>query len=141
MPEDIVPVLYERMQAAFRENIKNDKKIQTFEKKLGKKTAVISEVFQYATQLGRAAASAFTGTLTRDALPNGRLYWNIVERTLLPLMQEVHRLVLDAAVAVTEVEDEQNGIRLKPIRPAFPEERMHGLMDALVGIFEEDEYG
>ena len=141
MPEDIVPVLYERMQAAFRENIKNDKTIQTFEKKLGKKTAVISEVFQYATRLGRAAASAFTGTLTRDALPNGRLYWNIVERTLLPLMQEVHRLVLDAAVAVTEVEDEQNGIRLKPIRPAFPEERMHGLMDALVGIFEEDEYG
>ena len=47
-------------------------------------------------------------------------------------------MVIDAAVEVQLIEDEQNGVSLKPIRPEFPEYRVRDFINKLIKITEED---
>lgn len=136
--EDIVPVLYSRIQKAFQNRIKNDKKIQTFERKLADKTATASEVSLYAADLGRIAAAVLGDALDPDNLPNRQLYWNIGQRTIKPLLKEVYKLVMAAAKEQTQIEDEKIGISLAPQEPGFPEDRVDDLITKLQQYLHED---
>lgn len=138
MAADIVPELYEKIHSDFERRIQKNKKIQNFQSKLKKKTATPKEVSLYAGELGDCAAYALTTNLTEENLPDGKLYWNIADQTIKPLLKEVHEMVMDAAVEVQLVEDEQNGINLKPIRPEFPEYRARDFINKLIKITEED---
>lgn len=138
MAADIVPELYEKIHADFEKKINENQKIQNFQSKLKKKTATPKEVSLYAGELGECAAYALTRNLTEETLPDGKLYWNIADRTIKPLLKEVHGMVMDAAVEVQLIEDEQNGVSLKPIRPEFPEYRVRDFINKLIKITEED---
>ena len=135
--EDIAPILYTRIRKAFQNRIARDDKIQTFERKLVDKTATASEVFSYATGLGRLAAAVLEDVLDPENLPDGQLYWNIGSRTIKPLLQEVYKLVVEAADEQMRIQDEATGIRLNPIRPAFPEDRVDDLIFKLKDYLEE----
>ena len=138
MTEDIVPVLYTSILRTFQNRIKNDKQIQTFERKLADKTATASEVSLYAADLGRIAASVLGDALDPDNLPNRQLYWNIGQRTIKPLLKEVYRLVMAAAGEQTQIEDEKIGIHLAPQEPGFPEDRVDDLITKLQQYLQED---
>lgn len=138
MAADIVPELYEKIHSDFERKVNGNKKIQDFRGKLKKRTATPKEVSLYAGELGECAAYALTTNLTEEILPNGKLYWNIADRTIKPLLKEVHGMVMDAAVEVQLIEDEKTGINLKPIRSTFPEYRVNDLMEKLISILEEE---
>lgn len=138
MAADIVPDLYEKIHSDFEQRIKANKWIQSFLGRLKKKTATPKEASLYAAELGDCAAFALTRNLTEENLPGGKLYWNIADRTIKPLLQEVHKLVMDAAVEVQLIEDEKTGINLKPIRSPFPEYRVNDLINKLISILEEE---
>lgn len=139
MAADIVPELYEKIRSDFERNMKSSKWIQTFQGKLEKKTAQAADVFAYSSELGDCASDALCRNLTEQALPDGKLYWNIAERTIKELLKAVHKMVNEAAAAVQKFEDEKIGVNLNPVTPAFPEDRINDLMDKLIGILEEDE--
>ena len=136
--EDIVPVLYARRLKTFQNRIKNDKKIQTFERKLADKTATASEVSLYAADLGRIAAAVLGDALDPDNLPNRQLYWNIGQRTIKPLLKEVYKMVMAAAKEQTRIDDEKIGITLAPQEPGFPEGRVDDLITKLQQYLQED---
>ena len=77
--------------------------------------------------------------LKKESLPDGKLYWNIADRTIRPLLTEVHRRVNDAAAAVLAAENKRNGIGLKPMRGPWPENRVKDLIDKIVEVYAEDE--
>lgn len=136
---DIVPEIYENILDTFRNGIEKDEKIQRFLSKVEKGTAESEGVARYAQYLGEHAAEALKRSLKEETLPDGKLYWNIAERTILPLLQEVHKLVIDAAVTVTNMENERNGIGMKASRTKFPEERVRDLLNKLVNMSLSDE--
>lgn len=136
--EDIVPVLYARIQKAFNNRVKNDRKIQAFERKLADKTATASEVSLYAADLGRIAAAVLGDALDPDNLPNRQLYWNIGQRTIKPLLKEVYKMVMAAAKEQTRIDDEKIGINLAPQEPGFPEDRVDDLITKLQQYLQED---
>lgn len=138
MAADIVPELYEKIHSDFERKVNGNKKIQDFRGKLKKRTATPKEVSLYAGELGECAAYALATNLTEEILPNGKLYWNIADRTIKPLLKEVHGMVMDAAVEVQLIEDEKAGINLKPIRPEFPESRVRDFINKLIEITEKD---
>lgn len=141
MAVDIVPELYEKIHSDFEQKINANKPIKTFRSRLKKKTADAQGVSLYAAELGKCAAYALTHNLIQENLPNGKLYWNIAERTILPLLKECHLIVMAAASEVQRQEDEKEGINLKPIEPEFPIYRVRDFMNKLVTIVEEDTDG
>lgn len=132
MAVDIVPALYEQIQKDFKQNIGENQTVISVSEKLANNTATSKEIALYAGALGECAAKALEKNLTENTLPNGTLYWNIAERTIIPLLEITHRMVLNAAEIVQKKEDEAIGIRLNPIKPDFPAERVKDLVDKLI---------
>ena len=137
MAADIAPELYGKLHAEFEKNIKRNKRIQSFRKKGDKATQ--KEVSLYSAELGQCAADALAVVMSEDNLPNGKLYWNIAQKTIIPLMEEAYEMVMAAAEAVQKREDKDLGINLKPIRPGFPRERVEGLINKLIEYQEEED--
>lgn len=137
MAADIVPELYKKIYADFERKIDNSRIIKTFRGKLEKKTADAKGVSFYAAEVGRCAADALSRHLTEENLPEGKLHWNILERTVVPLLREANELIMEAAKAQQILEDEKTGINLKPVEPEFPEDRIRDFMNKLMSFAEE----
>ena len=134
---DIVPELYKEMVEEFDRIVNKDKKIQTFLRKYKEGTASQEEVSLYAADLGECAAQVFDKKLKPKNMPDGKLYWNILERTVDPLMRKVFDMVMEAASTVMIREDENIGIHLKPVIPDYPKERVKTLMESM--LYRENE--
>lgn len=138
MAADIVPDLYKKIQSKFEQNIAGNRLIRSFRSR-DKHTA--KEVSLYAAEIGRCASDALSSCLTPETLPNGKLYWNIAQRTIIPLLEEAYEMVMDAAEVMQRQQDEKIGIRITPIRPAFPMERTKGLIEKLMEYQEDNADG
>lgn len=139
MEKDIVPGLQKAIKKSFQQNISKHKGIQGFLIAVKKDTAKMEEVSTYAADLGKCASDALKIHLQADNLPDGNLYWNIVQRTIKPLMKDVHTLVNAAAVDIQKKEDKKQRIGIKPIIPSFPEERIDKILNKLVIVSTESE--
>ena len=137
--KDIVPALYEHIENDFNSHMEKDAVVRSFLHKMETGTATQEDVAAYAERLGACASKALTGNLTESTLPNGRLYWNIATRTILPLLQKVHVMVTDAARQVQQQEDKKQQIGILPVIPEFPSDRVHDLIEKLMSILNEEE--
>ena len=70
--KDIAPELLERIRADFRALLGDAKPAAD----------TYAAAADYAELVGSALAEAFRRNLTADALPDGRLYWNIADRVV-----------------------------------------------------------
>lgn len=133
---DVAPELYKKIKNEFETRMSVDPFIRKFRKKLEDEKASAEDVSNYARRVGECASAAMTSVLKEENLPDGRLYWNIADRTIKPIFIEAHKLINEAAAAVQMVEDRKLGINLKPIEAGFPEERVHALINKLVNEIE-----
>ena len=137
---DIVPELMKKIQMDFDSKIEKNAKIKAFVKKLESETATGEDVSKYAAELGSIASDVLAGNLTEDILPNGRMYYNIADRTIKPLLQQIFDMVMDAAKTQQAYEDKKAGIGMKAAVPEFPEDRIHDLLIKFADIFDEETY-
>lgn len=140
MAADIVPQLYENIHKEFELNISKSMRIQKFLNKLENNKATSKDVAFYSADLGVCAGNALLKYMTPDNMPNGTLYWNIAQRTITPLLEEVNELVVAAAVNVQKQEDRKNKIGLNPVKSKLSQGRIDGFIRQLIK-FWEDEYG
>lgn len=104
--KDIAPELLERIRADFRALLGDAKPAAD----------TYAAAADYAELVGSALAEAFRRNLTADALPDGRLYWNIADRVVRPLLEEEHLLVADASAAVQQALNQQANLGIAPQR-------------------------
>lgn len=136
---DVAPELYEAIEKEFKKNISKHSNIKKFNKKLEKGKATAEEVSIYASNVGDCAAAAFEEVMTEDALPNGRIYWNIADRVIKPVLKQIFDMVMDAAKTQQEAENAVDGFKIKPSVPNFPEQKTDDLMFKFVEIFDKAE--
>lgn len=137
--EDIAPKLYEKVHKSFIAKTKRSIDVRSFNVKLSEGQAKPEDVSLYARTLGECASEALIESIKQDELPDGKLYWNIAERTIKPLFEEVHKMVNDAAGEIQKKQDEERNIHLNPVRAEFPEERIRALLNGLMQALEEAE--
>lgn len=102
--KDIAPELLERIRADFLALLGDaQQEADTY-------TAAAA----YAELVGSALADAFRRNLTADILPDGRLYWNIADRVVRPLLEEDYARIADAAAAAV------SGVALWPGHTTTP---------------------
>lgn len=127
--EDIAPGLLLRIQASFRKNMNDDPTIQALLKKIEEGAATYRDAEQYALQIGEALSQAFVENIGAGTLPDGRMYYNIADRVLRPLLEEDHEVVSAAARMVQESLNRKAGIGLKARPVAVNEDRIQGIVD------------
>ena len=134
---DIVPELMEKIQQKFEGEVKENKKVKEFKVKLNEERATGDDVSMYAVELGNIASNVLISNLTEDVLPNGRMYYNIANRTIKPLLKQIFGLVMEAARTQLEIENKSEKIGIKAIDAEFKEDKINDLMFKLSEIFEE----
>ena len=119
--QDIAPALLGRIRADFLRLLRN----------AAPSAATYPAALDYADLVGGALAEAFRLHLSADTLPDGRMYWNIADRVLRPLLEEDHALVADAAAAVQQQLNEAAGLRLLAQRVTVDEDRIDGILNKI----------
>lgn len=119
--EDIAPALLKKIREDFQRLLKGVE--------LSGDTYAAAQ--EYAEAVGTALTEAFRLNLAADQLPEGRLFWNIADRVVRPLLEEDHKLVADAAELVQQAINKAAGIGLKAQRAALNPDKVEGILNAL----------
>lgn len=128
---DIAPALLETLQAAFAE------KLQTLP--LPEVTGRYLDAENYAVQMGEALAEVLAEHLSSAVLPDGKMYYNIADRVLRPLLEQDHKLVAQQCAAVLDTANAAAGISLKAHRAPVNTDRIDGLVDLACSTVLYDE--
>lgn len=131
MVNDVAPVLYKQITATFKGHVLTDRQIRSIATRINAGRADLADCHAYAERLGEDLSKALTETLTPENLPNGTLYYNIAQRTVVPALESNYELVNEAAAAIQKGLDAKNNIGLGAVKADFPEQRIQGLIDKM----------
>lgn len=113
--QDVAPGLYKAILADFNRYVDRNTTIQRVLKRVEKKTATYIDAYSYATALGGCLSRAFRKNLTEEALPDGKLYYNIAERTVRPMLELVREMVAGVSDEIQNALNEKAGLGLKSV--------------------------
>lgn len=136
---DVALELLERLQEAFERKYENDERVGAlFYLTNGFDTA--SEAMNdYAAVVGDILAETFAEELSSEDLPDGRMYWNIAERVVNPMLQNNYELITQACEQAITTLNEHAGIGIKPIIPAMDQDRIRGIDNMLANAERYDD--
>lgn len=130
--KDIVPELLETILNDFHRLCNEDEKIQRFLSKNENGNAVSADAAEYAKDIGEKASKALHDNLTPEALPAGKMYFNIADRIVRALSVEIYEMVNAEGAKALENENKKHGIGLKAVKAPYPENRVKGIIEKLV---------
>lgn len=128
---DVVPELNKDISRDFQNNVMKDRRLASISKRIRDGTATQRDGHDYAERLGEDLSRALVHNLTPERLPDGRLYYNIARRTVVPALRTNYDLTNEAAADIQEALDNAVGIGLKSAKADFPTERIQGLIDKM----------
>lgn len=128
---DVVPELNRSIERDFKNNVMKDRRISTISKRIRDGTATQKDGHDYAERLGEDLSRALVGNLTPERLPDGRLYYNIAKRTVVPSLENNYELTNEVASDIQAALDLKAGIGLNSSKADFPTERIQGLIDKM----------
>ena len=131
--EDIAPKMYEQIKKDFDRRISNSKKLSDLLEKLIKGTATYKEAHEFAIESGEIISQVFQKNISSSVLPEGRLYYNIADRIIRPMMSDLYEGVADYAKEVQAFLNKQQNIGIKAIRPKLNEDKVQGILDITSG--------
>lgn len=129
--EDIVPSLLEQIEKDFRAKVDADNEMSRLFAKFYDGDGTLHDVSLYARRLGDLLSMTLQENLTEDVLPDGKMYYNIADRILNPMMRQNFNLTMEQATIIQKMIDANNGIGLEPISADFPESRVKQIIDSL----------
>lgn len=140
--EDIAPKLYEKIKKEFDRKISDSKRLSTLSEKLAKGIVTYREAHEFAIESGKILSQTFQNNLSSSVLPNGKLYYNIADRILRPMMGELYEGVADYSKEVQTVMNKQQNIGIKAIKSELNEDKVQGIIDITSGKehFDDIEY-
>ncbi|MBR1470682.1 MAG: hypothetical protein IJ600_03455 [Lachnospiraceae bacterium] len=129
MADDIAPELLEKVQSEYRDLRENDSTLARIRKKTAAGSANGKDLDAYAVREGELLAEALRNNVSGDVLPNGKMYFNIANRVLPPVLQEDYSHVADMAEQIQQGMNDKAGIRIRAQRPELEENRVKGLVN------------
>ena len=131
MAQDIAPDLLEAIRRDFVRNLGGSKRAAELLEAIQSGRAGYAEAGEYAEEVGRALSEAFQSNLSGDTLPDGRMYWNLADRVIRPLLEEDHALASEAARQVQQQLNEAAGIGIKAQSVPLDQDRVDGILNRL----------
>lgn len=129
--EDIAPKLLVQLQEDFHARIRENKKLQELLELVNEGKATYIQADEMAYEIGMALSQAFGNCLSSASLPDGKMYYNIAQRVVQPLLEEDHKLVADVATQVQEALNKKAKIGLKPQTVAVNQDRVYGIVNKI----------
>ncbi len=124
---DIAPALLEEVRKAFTNYRNSDKLLGQLRFKIEDGKASYEDVSAYAVRLGELLSKALKLKVSAKDLPDGKLYYNIAEKLLGPLLKENHELISYAAKITQQSLNKAAGLGVKAVVPKLDADRLNEL--------------
>lgn len=124
MAEDIGTELHDKIKAAFDARCARDSTLTHIKRKIENGTAAMEDTSVYARRLGELLRKSIESTTKPDDLPGEKMYYNIAQSILEPLLRGNYDDVNAICEEVQSALDAKKGIGLKPQKADFPAERV-----------------
>lgn len=129
---DIGAELHDKIKAAFTQRCGKDSTITHIKRKIENGTATMEDTSVYARRLGENLRKAIEGTTKPGDLPGEKMYYNIAQSILEPMLRDNYEDVNGICADVQQALDAKKGIGLKPQKASFPEERVRAAVNGAV---------
>lgn len=129
MNNDIVPELLEKIQKQFDEEIKSNETIKVILKKQKQGAVDYTDSLSFAKELGVSLKKVMQENINEDMLPDGRMYYNIAQRLLEPMIKQNYNLVSKQCEATQNILNKKANLSLKAIVPEYDEEKTASIID------------
>lgn len=126
---DIAPALLEEVQKVFTNYRNSDKLLGQLRFKIEDGKGNYEDVSNYAVRLGELLSQALKHRVSAKDLPDGKLYYNIAEKLLGPLLKENHELISYAARITQQSLNKAAGLGVKAVVPKLDQERLNELFN------------
>nr|DAZ16995.1 MAG TPA: hypothetical protein [Caudoviricetes sp.] len=137
--EDIAPKLLEKIQKDFERNYLKNKAVAKLKEKLAKGMADYKDGHAFAIEIGTLLAEAFQDNISSKILPDGKMYYNIADRIIRPMLKEDFKLISEHSAEIQEVLNKKAKIKIKAIKPEMNEDKVQGIIDIVSGKEKFDE--
>lgn len=127
--EDVAPKLYSQIRNLFDKGVDADPQLRRVENRIRDGTATQKDVLLYSQRLGKHASDACKAVLVPENLPDGKLYYNIGERTVKRLIQENEAEIISRASKQNAAMNKAAGVGLKAKKPK--RDRAESLVSAM----------
>jgi hypothetical protein len=131
--EDIAPKLLEKIQAEFSRILDSDENIKKLYEQVKNGTATYQEANKFAIQVGKLLSRTFGDTLSSEVLPDGKMYYNIAQRILNPMLKKNYDLVSEVCTEVQTTMNKAAGIGIAVKKPDINQDRLQGIIDIVSG--------
>lgn len=127
--EDIAPGLIKKIQADFQSMFDKSDNISTLYVKVRDGTATYVEANDFAIETGEILATAFSNNLSSAVLPEGKMYYNIAQRIIEPMMVNNYNLISNISLQVQEILNKSANIGIRAIKPGLNTDKIQGIID------------
>lgn len=127
MAEDISPQIHEQLISSINQNNARNRKENRIAVDAENGKVDIRSASEYAGMRGQDVADALLEISGSD-LPNGRMYYNIAEKAVRPVLNDLTEQVLDVADQAIISTNTAAGLGLKAVRPDETE-KVKGILD------------
>lgn len=136
---DIAPALLEKMQRAFQDKFEKSNKINTLYTLVNRGQATYQQALEFAEEAGKILAEVFAENIHPGMLPNGRMYYNIANRIIPPMMENNHNLTAELAAEIQDIINRTAGLNIKAVKPELNQDKVQGIVDIVSGKERYDE--
>lgn len=136
---DITPGLFQKIKNDFNTRFSKSQKIKELYLKINNGVATYKEAQEFAVESGKILSEALQGNLSSSILPDGRLYYNIADRILRPMLENNYELISDVSVRVQTILNKKSNIGIKAIKPEMNEDKVQGIIDIVSGKEKYDD--
>ena len=129
MNNDIVPSLLEEIQKQFDEEIKANEKIKSILIKQKQGAVDYTDSLSFAKELGVSLKKVIQENINEEMLPDGKMYYNIAQRLLEPMIKQNYDLVSKQCEATQNILNKKADLGLKAIVPEYNKEKTASIID------------
>lgn len=137
MAADIVPELYGRIMRDFEGMMDTNGSVAGIKKRIAEGTAQLADVHAYAENVGHSLSAALQKNLTAETLPDGKLYYNIAQRTIVPAARTGYDVTNEAAVEILGIRDRAEGLGINAVTADFQTSRAEALATKAVDAADD----
>ena len=129
--DDISPKLLKLIQDSFSEKTTASEALEMLLNKIAHGKATYIDAGDYAYELGSLLAQAFGENLSSKVLPDGKMYFNIAENVVRPMLTKDYNTISTATAQVQKALNDTAGIGIKAQSAPLNTDRIDGIIDKI----------
>lgn len=128
---DVAPKLIEEVNKAYTKELMRSNVPKMVAQRIASNSATYSDAYRYAKVIGNARAKAFKNVINSEALPDGKMYFNIANRLIKETLTADYEDISNISAQIQGNINKRSKISLKAVQGEVDDDRLMGIINRI----------